>query len=110
MNEAFEDFITYLGPHQAADDSGSRRTFQPVRVADGNDEIAYLDTIGVAECQRRQPRQIDLEDRNVSADVQTYKLGPGGPSVMQADADGNGIFDDVMVSADQPLLGVEDDP
>ena len=94
-----------LGRHDAARD---RVRICPERAADRDDELADLERIGLADRGGRQPRGVDLDDRQVGEAVDAVDRARQHPAVLELDVELGPTLDDVMVGED-PAVRVEDD-
>jgi len=92
-----------------ADHAGRHCVLEPVRVADGDDQLADLDFPRVAEVDAAQVWGGDVQHGQVGLRVLADQLGRVAPAVGQGDADHVGPVDDVAVGQDQPVGG-EDEP
>src|SRR5262249_5669860 len=70
------------------------------RVADGENQVADFDPVGVAERHGRQARRANLDDCNVAGRVRAYDLGSEFTIVVEFHFDLIGIIDDVIISQD----------
>src|SRR5262249_44095172 len=97
-----------VGAHQGADDAHGRRAFEAERVAHGNDEVADLEVVGVAERHERQVGGVDPQQRHVGADIAPDQVGVEYAAVGERDHDGGGVGYDVVVGDDQAAGGIDD--
>src|SRR5206468_635428 len=100
------------GPFLGADDAGGDGAGQVEGSTDGDDGIADVDVVGVAERHGLEPAHAgDLDDGEVVPAVPAHDGGLGGVAAVEGDgcpAAGPGGLDDVVVGEDVPEV-VQDD-
>src|SRR6056297_188389 len=94
---------------QRTHDARGHRVLQAEGIADGDDEIADLEDVGVADGQFDQPVFLDLQQRDVRAWVRTDDLGFQRAVVEQGDLDLVGAVHHVVVGDDIAVVRVHDD-
>ena len=93
------------GAVKCADNAGRERERQfAERVADGDDSIANVQCIGVAQNDRGQIRRVDLQNGDVVALVVADERRVIARAVIGRDRDGVGAFNHVIVGEDVAVL------
>ena len=78
------------------------------RAADGDDQLADLERIGLADRRGREAGRVDLDDREVGQRVDAVDRARQHAAVLQLDVELLATLDDVVVGED-PAVRVEDD-
>ena len=94
-----------LGRHDAARD---RVRVRAERAADGDDELADLERVRVADRGGRQAGGVDLDDGEVGQRVDAVDRAGQDAAVLELDVELLAALDDVVVGED-PAVAVEDD-
>ena len=94
-----------LGRHDPARD---RVRIGAQRAADGDDQLADLERVGLADGRRRQAGRVDLDDGQVGQRVDAVDGAGQDPPVLELDVELLAALDDVVVGQD-PAVAVEDD-
>src|SRR5690606_3016340 len=75
LNEVLVALDVDAAAAEGADDAGRRGLTETERIADGDDEVADVEIVGVAELELAQPFGLDLEQRDVGRRVAADHLG-----------------------------------
>ena len=94
---------------ERADDAWGHGLAETERVADGDDEVADLEAVGIAQRHRGQIDGRDLQHGNVGIGVGADQLRRQTPVVFGDDLDAGRVFDDMAVGQDIALRRVDDD-
>ena len=74
------------------------------RITDGNDTVAHMDIIRVADNHRAEAPRIDLQNRQIVAFVAADQPGVVNTAVIHAHPDAIGAFDHMVVGDDIAIL------
>ena len=91
------------------DDAGRYRVRKAERVTDGNNEIAYLGLVRIAERDLRQLIRRHFQDRDIGAGVGANDLGIEHAIVEQRYFDGVCVLDDMMVGHNVAVARIDND-
>src|SRR5262249_7116640 len=91
LNEILVFLNSYIRAVESADDSRCHRLADPIRVADGEDEVANLQLVRIADRQRGQIFRLDPDDRNIRTGIRSdarcerlTSVGKGNDDVARA--------------------------
>jgi hypothetical protein len=109
LDEVFVPIATDTATAQRADDPGRYRMTESERVADCEHEIAYPNTLRVADRHIGEAAGIDFDNGNVRCRVRPDNFRVENLAVDRRNLDLVGFFHDMMVCQDVAVLGVDDD-
>src|SRR5207248_647921 len=87
----------------AGDDAADDAVLQPARVAQGDDALAVLELVGVAQVQGDEVLGVDLDQGQVEGAVGGVDAGDGVFLLAELHADRPGLADDVQVGGDDAV-------
>ena len=110
LDEVLIALLAKAGPTERANEAGGHGLTKAKGVADGDDKIADLERIAVAErnCLERD-RSLNPQDRNVGGGIAPDNFRRELPAVFGLDPNRRYLIDNVVVGQDIATLGVDDD-
>ena len=108
LNEIFKGVDAEMTARQRADNAERHRLPDAEWIADRQHQIADLRLIGLAEGNRRQLRQIDLDDREIGIGIGADHFGFGTAVVSERDFDFIRRFNHVRVGEDVTFFTDDD--
>ncbi len=109
LDEVLVAFRVDPRPPERRDDAARHGLAEAEGIADGDDEIAHQQFLGIAKGHLGQVLGVDPEHRDVGGRIAADQLGLEAPVVAKGDADLVGILDHVAVGQHEAVPGIDDD-